>query len=278
MDLLKPVCCMAEAFDLMVSTVRTIDGPDSLVRGSMAIAMQGLGSADVEGADRVLQHYADTVRARSRTRHPQSLLAHLHELLFEEEGFGGNDQDYYDVRNSFLPEVLRTRRGLPITLAVIYRDVARRAGICCWGVNIPGHFVVAVQDSRAAMLIDVFCGGRVIDPLEAQARFHQTFGEHVAWTDEFLRPASHRAWLTRMLQNLLHSYSSANRYMDMAAVLEMEMVLWPDETRLQRDLALVLARCGLSQPARMWLEGYLKDNPNDPQDKDLRRLLAVLTV
>jgi regulator of sirC expression with transglutaminase-like and TPR domain len=81
-----------------------------------------------------------------------------------------------------------------------------------------------------------------------------------------------------MLQNLLHIFGGNGHYSDVAAMLEMEMLLWPQQAHLQRDLALVLARIGLSQPASMWLDKYLKDNPDDPQKSDLIQLLEVLTT
>ena len=98
------------------------------------------------------------------------------------------------------------------------------------------------------------------------------------WSDEMLQPASNRHWLTRILQNLLHVFGTNNKYNDVAAILEMEMVLWPDQGHLQRDLALVLARIGLAGPASRWLDIYLRNNPDDPQKTDLKQLLDVLST
>ncbi len=79
-----------------------------------------------------------------------------------------------------------------------------------------------------------------------------------------------------MLQNLLNVFGEASRYADVAAILEMEMILWPEQSHLQRDLGLVLARCGLSVPATMWLDRYLQTNPDDPQTTQIRELMEVL--
>jgi regulator of sirC expression with transglutaminase-like and TPR domain len=81
-----------------------------------------------------------------------------------------------------------------------------------------------------------------------------------------------------MLQNLLNVFGAKNYYADVAAVLEMEMLLWPEQCHLQRDLGLVLARCGLSQPASIWLDRYLQTNPDDPQKGQLQELLHVLST
>jgi regulator of sirC expression with transglutaminase-like and TPR domain len=273
-----PVCCVPRAFQLLAIHARSINCPDALVGGAMAIALHGLGDVELGAVDERLQSYADRIRSRVRGRQPQAILAHLHDVLFEEEGFSGNSEDYYNVANNFLPSVLESRRGLPITLSLIYADVARRVGLRVYGVNLPGHFLVAVDCDGQPTFIDPFTRGRLITPQEAHDRLQQIFGEEVEWTEELLRPASNRLWLTRILQNLLNTYGSKSRYLDVAAMLEMEMILWPNETRLQRDLGLVLARCGLAEPARQWLGSYLRSNPDDPQEHDLKQLLQVLAA
>ena len=297
-----PVCCSPAAFELLSKTASSIDAPDALLNGAVAIAMHQLDGVDAAAVDAQIQDYADTVRSRVRGRQPQALLAHLHDVLFEDEGFRGNTDDYYSPLNSYVPAVLETKRGLPITLSLIYKAVADRLGLRAWGVGLPGHFLVAVEaadvvretsgsstrrgknhddgveaEAAAPMLVDAFGGGRILTADEAHARLQEMFGPEAEWSEEMLRPASNRHWLTRMLQNLLNVFGSANHFADVAAVLEMEMLLWPQHHHLKRDLGLVLARCGLSRPASIWLDRYLKSNPDDPQKSQLRELLQVLT-
>jgi regulator of sirC expression with transglutaminase-like and TPR domain len=149
------------------------------------------------------------------------------------------------------------------------------------GIGLPGHFVVAVESGDStgnAMLIDPFRAGQTVSPEEAHERLRDNFGPEVEWSDELLTPVSNLHWLTRMLQNLLHVFGAAGQYQNVAAMLEMEMLLWPDQTHLQRDLALVLARLDQAEAATVWLEHYLKSNPDDPQRQDLARLLDVLSA
>ena len=273
-----PVCCAPQAYQLLAAQVEMINSSDALLAGGIAVAMHTLHDVDLATVDRKLQKYADIVRSRVRGRQPQGIVAHLHELLFEEEDFAGNTEDYYNINNNFIPTVLESKRGLPIALSLIYKNVADRLGLRSHGVNLPGHFLVGVEMDGGVMLVDPFARGRIVSVDEAHDRLRQIFGDEVEWTDEILRPASNRLWLTRMLQNLLNTYGSKSQYQDVAAVLEMEMLLWPTETRLQRDLALVLARCGLAQPASLWLDRYLKTNPDDPQQQDLKQLLEVLNA
>jgi regulator of sirC expression with transglutaminase-like and TPR domain len=271
-----PLCCTPEAFKLMSRQIASIESPDALVNGAIAISMHQVENVDPSAVDAIIQHYADTVRSRVRGPQRQALLAHLHDVLFEDEGFKGNTDDYYSTLNSYLPVVLQTKQGLPITLSVLYKAVAERLGLRAWGVGLPGHFLVAVEADGSTMLVDPFSGGGLLTPDEAHARVLQVLGTEIEWSEELLQPVSNRHWLTRILQNLLHVFGNAGHFADVAAVLELEMLLWPRREQLQRDLALVLARCGLSEPASIWLDKYLKNNPDDPQNSELRQLLDVL--
>jgi regulator of sirC expression with transglutaminase-like and TPR domain len=275
-----PLCCSSKSYQLLARQVPVINSPDALLGGAVAISLHQMVDVDPAAVDAAIQQYADTVRSRVRGSQPQALLAHLHQHLFEELGFAGNVDDYYNPANSYLAAVVETKKGLPITLSLVYKLVAERLGLRAWGVGLPGHFVVGVEaePNAPAMLIDPFNGGRVLTHEEAHSRLKQTFGPEVEWSEELLRPASNRHWLTRMLQNLLNVFGSRGNYADVAAVLEMEMLLWPEQHHLQRDLGLVLARCGLSQPASVWLDRYLQTNPDDPQKSQLKELLQVLST
>jgi len=273
-----PLCCTPRSFNLLSRQISSLNSADSLLQGAIAISMHQMEDVDAAAVDATLQGYVDTVRSRVRGRQPQALLAHLHEFLFEEQGFRGNSEDYYNPANSYLPAVIETKRGLPITLSLLYKIVAERLGLRSWGIGLPGHFLVGLELDGATVLIDPFAQGRLITPGEAHERLQEMFGPEVQWSAELLRPASNRHWLTRILQNLLNVFGSTNRFADVAAVLEMEMLLWPDQNHLQRDLGLVLARCGLSQPASTWLDRYLQTNPDDPQKGQIEELLQVLTA
>lgn len=273
-----PMCCSPQAFSLLAEQLPYLNSSDGLLHGAVAVAMHQMEGVDPQEVDAQLQSFADAVRSRVRGSQPQALLAHLHDYLFDELDFQGNTDDYYNTANSYLPVVLQTQRGLPITLSLIYKIVAERLGLRAFGVGLPGHFLAGLEIDGKTTLIDPFAGGRIMTVDEARQRMVEIAGPDVEWCDELIQPVSHRHWLTRMLQNLLHVFGAAGHYADVAAVLEMEMLLWPQQDRLQRDLALVLARVGLTQPASLWLDSYLKNNPDDPQETDLRQLLEVLNA
>jgi regulator of sirC expression with transglutaminase-like and TPR domain len=274
-----PQCCSPEAFKLLSRQLDCINSADALLNGAIAISMHQMEGVDPGKIDSQLQKYTDTVRKRVRGHQVQAVLAHLHDVLFDQEGYTGNTDDYYNPSNSYLPAVMASKKGLPITLSLIYKIVAERLGLRAWGVGIPGHFLVAVEESpEKSLLVDPFANGRILTSDEAHERMKDLLGPDVEWSEEMLQPASNRHWLTRILQNLLHIFGTNNHYADVAAILEMEMLLWPKQGHLQRDLALVLARIGLARPASIWLDAYLKGNPDDPQTTDLRQLLAVLSA
>lgn len=273
-----PICCSPDAFRLLSDQLSVINSPDALVQGAVAVSLHQMHAADPVKVDATIQQSVDIIRARVRGTQPQALLAHMHEYLFEELKFAGNTLDYYNTANSYLPAVLETRLGLPITLSLIYKIVAERLGFRCWGVGLPGHFLCGLETEGTRMLVDPFSAGRILTADEARDRMREIFGEEAEWSEDLLRPASNRHWLTRMLQNLLNIFGSSGSYGDVAAMLEMEILLWPDQLRLQRDLALVLARLGMSEPASKWLDNYLRHNPDDPQCGDLRQLLDVLSA
>ena len=273
-----PICCSPEAFRLLTSQLPVINSPDALLQGAVAVSMHQLPHHDPSKVDSTIQGYVDAIRSRVRGKQPQALMAHMHDHLFDELKFAGNTLDYYNTSNSYLPAVLETKLGLPISLCLIYKAVAERLGFRTWGVGLPGHFLCGIEVDGCKMLVDPFAGGRILTPEEAQQRMREIFGDEVEWSEELLRPASNRHWLTRMLQNLLNIFGSSGAYADVAAMLEMEIVLWPEQLRLQRDLALVLARLGMAEPASQWLDNYLKHNPDDPQCGDLKQLLEVLSA
>jgi regulator of sirC expression with transglutaminase-like and TPR domain len=273
-----PICCNPEAFRLLTNQLPVINSPDALMQGAVAVAMHQIPHADPVKVDTTIQSYVDAIRSRVKGRQPQALMAHMHDYLFEELRFAGNTLDYYNTANSYVPAVVETKLGLPISLCLIYKVVAERLGFRTWGVGLPGHFLCGIEVAGNRMLVDPFAGGRILTSDEAQQRMREIFGDEVEWSEDLLRPASNRHWLTRMLQNLLNIFGSSGSYADVAAMLEMEIVLWPEQLRLQRDLALVLARLGMAEPASLWLDNYLRHNPDDPQCGDLKQLLEVLSA
>ncbi len=271
-----PLCSAPQAFTTIKRLAMTVESPDALLEGAVAIASHARDVTDLNRVNRLIQRYADRIRERVAGNQLQARLAHLHEFLFVERKFHGNSANYYSPLNSYLPAVIHNKCGSPIALCLIYKTVAERLGIPCWGIGLPGHFIVGVEIDDAPMLIDPFAEGRMLVEAEAEELMHSTCGKEVKWRDEMLKPVSNLHWLTRIIQNLLVGFGRAKNFSAIAAMIELEMLLWPNQVHLQRDYALLLARIGFPQQAREWLTSYFRINPGDPEKDDLLQMLELL--
>ena len=133
--------------------------------------------------------------------------------------------NYYNPNNSYLPFVLDTGLGIPITLSLVYKLVATRLGLRAEGVNAPGHFLVQVAGGSKPMLIDPFRGGQLLSREEAFRRMDEAAGRSVARSEYYLMPATHRQWLARMLRNLAHIFSEGSQSEELAAMTELGQLL-----------------------------------------------------
>jgi len=221
----KPLHCRPRAHAVFRAQLADLDAPGALLRAAVAISMHELPDADPAAVEERIDAYAARVRERVKTGEPRAYLAHLHAILFDEEGFRGDEVTYDEPQNSYLPVVLERKRGLPIALTLIYKEVGERVGLAIEGVNAPGHFLAAVETDGRRMLVDPFGAGRVLTRDEAFARIARVSGRSLPADDDLLRPASPRQWLARMIQNLLNAFSQRDRDANVAAMLELRDLL-----------------------------------------------------
>jgi regulator of sirC expression with transglutaminase-like and TPR domain len=232
-----PAYCHAGAYAAFANELPNIDSTDGLFRAAFAIARHEHPAADVTQAERVVAELAETVRRRVHSGGIEAKLAHLHDVLFDIVGFTGNVEDYYNPANSYLPDVLRCRRGLPITLTLIYKCVAEGVGLTVRGINSPGHFLAAVKsadkppargnDKRtvAWMYVDPFYGGELLDGADVCRRIAETTGLVADNPAHWLAPATNRQWLNRMLNNLQAVFAHTGRERDLYAMQELQELL-----------------------------------------------------
>lgn len=194
----------------------------------------------------------------------------LRRFLFEDEGFAGNADDYYDPRNSCLNDVLDRHLGIPITLAVLAIEVGRRVGLAVNGVGLPGHFMAAA----GGVLFDPFNRGVVVSRTEAGAVVARVLGRPVPLEDGHFAPVSKAQILVRMLANLRSVYVEREAWSKARAVMERLMVLDPESHGHVRDYGTVLMKEGdFARGAAQW-ERYLTLNPHA---RDGKRVKAQLT-
>jgi regulator of sirC expression with transglutaminase-like and TPR domain len=166
----------------------------------------------------------------------------ISEHLFDRLGYTGNDDDYYDPRNSFLADVIDRRRGIPISLSVLYLEVARRVGVLAQGVNFPGHFIVRVAIEDAWLFIDPYERGRILTPTDLEALLRKTTTPNAILEPSVIAAASKRQIVARMLVNLAGIYGRMGDLPRSLDVLERLAVLEPSNPRIARDLAQLRER------------------------------------
>lgn len=186
----------------------TIDG-SNLARGGLLIAQEEYPRLVVEDAIAELEGIASVVEARCSAREPAIFrLGHLQAVLFDEEGFRGNVDDYYDPRNSYLNEVIDRRLGIPITLSIIFMHIARAVGLDAAGVGLPGHYIVKVQFELSEVYVDPFHEGRTMQVREIDELLVDLSNGRVRLRSEHLRAWTPRETLGRVLANLHNVYTA----------------------------------------------------------------------
>jgi len=273
-ELKKPITCPSRAVSIMRRIAPTIEG-DNLLAGAFTIGLIIRGEGTFQDSTRSVIDIRDEVKSRVKSRDPNALLAHLHDVFFEEMKFIGDVQCYHDPLNSSVARVLERRKGLPITLSLIYKVIAESLGLKVRGLGFPGHFCVGVEMPDGLMIVDPFYGGRVLNQDEARERIRDTYGSS-EWSDDLLTPVSNRHWLTRIMQNLMHTFSDRDNLDGLIACLELELILWPEQKHLARDIGLVLARRGFKPQARDALLHYLNNNADDPQCDGIAAIVNTL--
>lgn len=221
----QPHFCRPAAYEHFCRQLDALDSTANLVQAASAVAMHELDGVDAEQAAIRMNRLAARVGGRVHSGNQEALLAHLHDVLFVEEGFAGNTDQYYVAANSYLPVVLQTKRGLPIILALIYKAVAEGVGLEVEGINAPGHFLVRVRSGGEWMIVDPFFHGQSLSRGEAFDRLEQVGGREVPHDDQVLAPATHQQWLARILANLQSLFANHGRRDDLAAMTELQEAL-----------------------------------------------------
>jgi len=239
-----------------------------LLEAAVAIAQDDDPGLDVQGVLARVDELAHRLRSRiPPDAAPLQRLRLLNHYFFQELGFAGNVNNYYDRRNSLLPAVLESRRGIPITLAVLYAEIAAQAGLQAHGISFPGHFLVKVHMPRGEVVIDPFSGHSLSrDQLEERLapyrRQRGAVGEDEVPLGLFLQPAAGRDVIARMLGNLKEVHRSHNDWLRLERAQARLVVLLPHVWEERRDHALVLAELGAHGPAAEALALYLQHRPD----------------
>ena len=203
-------------------------------------------------------------------------LAALNHVLFRQHGFDGNRDDYYDPRNSFLSEVLDRKIGIPITLCVLYMEVARRISVPVEGIGFPGHFLVKCSAGEEAIFIDPFHRGEIKITEDLGQMLEKLYGRKVALRPQFIEAAGKKQILKRMLVNLKAIYLRNNSVGEALSIFDHLIILDPAGAEEIRDRGSLYLHMGCFRQAREDFDAYLRLAPNAHDAEMVREQIASL--
>lgn len=251
-----------------------------VLEAAVAVAQDELPDLDVQAVLAEVDALAERLRRRlPADAAPLQRLRLLNQYFFQELGFAGNVNNYYDPGNSLLPVVLQTRRGIPLTLALLYIEIASQAGLRAQGVSFPGHFLVKLHLPRGEVVIDPFSGRSLTrDELEERLLPYRQPMDGFDFDEVplglFLQPAPPRDVIARLLHNLRDIHRTAQDLPRLTAVQRRLVLLLPEAWPERRELALLLAQLGRLHEASAEMRVYLEQQPEADDAPAMRAQLA----
>jgi regulator of sirC expression with transglutaminase-like and TPR domain len=267
----------AEARQQFTEMISREDELIELDRAALLIAAEEDPQLEIENYLNLLDSFARRARELdSPEAEPLERITRLTDLLFNDLGFRGNVENYYDARNSFLNEVIDKRRGIPITLSVILIEIARRIGLKIQGVGMPGHFIAKYADDELEILIDPFNSGQVISEERCREIYEEMYGSEQNFRRSFLSAITKRQILNRMLLNLKSIYANSRSHQKTLSVIERLLLIDPRAVAEIRDRGLIHLSLDRYAEARDDLEKYLRLAPHAADTKEIRLKLGEL--
>ncbi len=239
----------------------------SLVRIALEIARDAYPELDLEHYMGTIEQIATRVRARCDSRSkPHKILGQINWALFVEDGYEGNRENYFDPRNSYLNEVIDRKKGIPITLSILYRAVAERLDLALDGVNLPAHFMLRLADASEPLFIDAFHSGELLDRSACEHRLSELTHKPIVLSDLGIAPCSPREIVARLLRNLKTIYLGTHDYLSALAVQRRLAAVALDPME-NRDLGMICLQVERPGEAIDPLQAYL-DAASDATDRD----------
>ena len=277
---------MGVALEDFAALIARDDARIDLARACLMIAQDAYPGLAVDRYMGEIERMAIRLRGRlPQAGGGEERVVALNQFLYEDLGFWGNTEDYYDPRNSYLNEVIDRKTGIPITMSILYMELGRRIGLPIEGVSFPGHFLVRLKLRGGMLVIDPFSGGAPQSEEELRSRVKRVIPDGVADDlpaaelplDQFLEPATNRQILSRLLRNLKGIYreSEPERMLD---VLNRMLLVTPDASAELRDRAYVYQRLECYRAAFKDLTDYAEREPDAPDLDEVRGKLLELSA
>jgi regulator of sirC expression with transglutaminase-like and TPR domain len=246
-----------------------------LDRAALYLAGEEYPDIDVHSYLAELDSFASQIALREIGKSaPGDLARAIAGYLCDEVGLHGNTGEYYSPDNSYLNRVLETRTGIPITLSLIFLEVARRLGLRCSGVGLPGHFIVGLDDTGE--YLDPFNAGALLSAEDCRTLVQRMSGGQLEWTDRFLAPYTKADILFRVLNNLKSVYMQSKGYTKAVGVIQRMAIISPGQPSLYQEQAWCHAQQHEYRLAIGVLEAYLEEAGNPDDAKQVKDQISGL--
>lgn len=249
-----------------------------LAAAALLIALDEYPGLNVSGYLDRIDGLAERTSAQlhfDAAQRPMETIESINYQLFEVEGFRGNQEDYYDPRNSFLNDVLDRKTGIPITLSVLYMEVGRRIGLKIEGVGMPGHFIVKCKHNDTEIFVDAFGQGEILLEEGCGRKLTQLHGKDFQFNRSCLDAVNHNQILTRMLHNLKAIYWNQQNYAKALGVIEKLLLINPTAAAEIRDRGFAHYQLNHLSPAIKDWSRYLELRPGAPDAAEVSKNLKV---
>jgi regulator of sirC expression with transglutaminase-like and TPR domain len=265
------------ARDRFTQEIQRPDESVNLAAAALYIAQEEYPELDCGAYLHRLDVMANELRDRLPAEaYPLKIIRALNEYLFEAQGFVGNSQDYYNPQNSFLNQVLERRTGIPITLSLVYLELAKRIDFPMAGVGMPGHFLVRPTLEEMAIFVDAFHKGEVLFEEDCRDRIKMMYGKDARMLPHHLEPMGSKPFLARMLTNLKVIYLQRQDIPRALAAIDRILLLIPDSLAERRDRGLINYREGNLVEARDDLKFYLRNHPDAQDSFEIQQVISQI--
>jgi regulator of sirC expression with transglutaminase-like and TPR domain len=260
-----------------VEIAATPDAALDLVEASLVIDVEDSPTIEIGRYLGQVNDWSDAVRQRLEgSRDVERIVEAINHLLFDEEGFHGEDEDYYDPRSALLSETLDRHAGLPMTLSILYIEMSRRVGVEVSGVALPGRFLVKFSGAFGHVVVDPFDGGRVLSTVELQQLLDEVYGGGVRLREHHLRSFSAKEILARELAHLKSAYLARRDLPHAAASIDRLLILDANDAYELRDRAAVAMQMHAYHTAIECFERYVALMPHADDGGRVREQIAWL--
>ena len=264
--------------DPFTALSQIVEEDESLDLGAAALTIGRAHYPDLDISPYLERLDALALRARKRIgrlSRPERVLSALRDFVWEEEGYRGNADHYYDPANSFLHEVLDRRLGLPITLSVLYLSIGHRLELPLYGVGMPMHFLVKIVGKTGEAFLDPFHGDLLESPEECAELLEQVAGRTVPFSPDYLNATPKRLILYRLLNNLKHLYLQREQPARAGRVIEQMLIVQPNSADDLRDRGILYLQERAYTKGIEWLARYLEIAPQAPDSGRVRHAITT---